>query len=144
MSALLQIGAFLLDHWAVALAIAAILFAASLYAFGLSVFAFLRSPLGIALGIVLALLLVAAGGYSQAQRECNAAQLAAKVAALEAEKKELRDQLDAGDAIIARDNKRANDAEAEAERLKGIIDATPVNHAACLSRDAARRLRNVK
>ena len=83
-------------------------------------------------------------GYSHAASKCEADALRKENAALTAELIEKRRELAAIAQIQEQDAKRAADAEQQFHDYQEAINATPVNPAVCLDRDASGRVRNVR
>lgn len=83
-------------------------------------------------------------GYDYAASKCETEALRKENAALTAELIEKRRDLAAIASMQEQDAKRAADAEKQFRDYQEAINATPVNPAACLSRDASGRVRNVR
>ncbi|UFX41780.1 hypothetical protein HAP47_0020980 [Bradyrhizobium sp. 41S5] len=83
-------------------------------------------------------------GFSSADAKCEAAQVAAQNAQLQARLAEKDRQLVFANALQQRDAKRAAAAEAQIQSNQGAIDATPANPNKCFTRDMSRRVRGVR
>lgn len=112
-----------------------------------AVWEFVRDP-AVALSVVGALvvgwLIGDASGEIAAARRCDAAQLRQKLAAAEAQRKTLEDRLAAASQAAANQSARAAADQAADHRNIEAVHATPPNPAACLDRNAVRRLRDVR
>lgn len=108
---------------------------------------FIRDP-AVALSVVGALvigwLIGDASGEIAASRRCDTAQLRQKLAAAEAQRKTLEDRLAAIAQASAKQSAQAVTDQAADQRNVEAVHATPPNPAACLDRDAARRLRDIR
>ncbi|GIQ73174.1 hypothetical protein [Bradyrhizobium sp. RD5-C2] len=83
-------------------------------------------------------------GFGSAEAKCEAAQVAAQNAQLQARLEEKDRQLVFANALQQRDAKRAAAAEAQIQSNQGAIDATPANPIKCFTRDMSRRVRGVR
>lgn len=83
-------------------------------------------------------------GFSSADAKCEAAQVAAQNAQLQARLEEKDRQLVFANTLQQRDAKRAAAAEEQIKSNQGAIDATPDNPNQCFDRAASRRVRGVR
>ncbi|MGL3208675.1 hypothetical protein [Bradyrhizobium sp. BR 1433] len=83
-------------------------------------------------------------GFGAADAKCEATQVAAQNAQLQARLEEKDRQLTFVNALQQRDAKRAAAAEAQLQTNQGAIDATPANPNKCFPRDMSRRVRGVR
>lgn len=85
-----------------------------------------------------------ASGESAASRRCDAAQLREQLATVKAERQTLADRLAAIAQASAKQSAQAVNDQAADQRNVEAVHATPPNPSACLDRDAARRLREIR
>lgn len=84
------------------------------------------------------------GGWSWRDSRCDAAQYKQEADSLRQRNANLEGQLKIANEIQKRDADRAALAEEQNRKNQELINETPVNTAACLDRDASRRVRSVK
>jgi hypothetical protein len=103
--------------------------------------ALIFSPIGRYLMMAGVAAALAIGAYFKGRSDCSAIHASA---ALKAEVEVLKHRIGVTEQLRAQDGARAEADAAEIAKLKGLIDATPANPAACLGRDGSKRLQRVR
>jgi hypothetical protein len=155
-TALLGIGGFLLSYWWIAIIVAGLGAVAGFLTMGRAFFEvlkgvvdFFKSPVGQLIAFAVVIWLAASYGAQQAEAACDAKALRAQILAMEARHQESLRQLKANNDIQREDAVRAALNAVDEQRNQEAIDATPKGTAdnpdpACLKRDRARRVRDVR
>jgi hypothetical protein len=103
--------------------------------------ALIFSPIGRYLMFAAVAALLIGGAYIKGRRDCSDLHA---TAALKAEVEVLKHRIGVTEQLRSQDGTKAEADAAEIARLKGLIDATPANPAACLDRNSSKRLRRIQ
>jgi hypothetical protein len=155
MAGILTFIGWLVSHWYIVAALAAIAFAVAYFFMGRALIELLRAfveffktPAGQMMAIACVIVLMIATAFSTGRnyerKLCDAEDLREELKNLKADIAAKEKQIKDGEAAQARDAARASEAEKELLKLRSKVDATPANSRPCLDPDAARRVYDIK